>query len=85
MKVAFYIADNIEQIVLTPETEHEKRMMDMLHNGQREFSIKRGSFYECQGGWLRQGSSFGLHDADRSDDSTIIVLRQKQVQAGYES
>lgn len=77
MKVAFYIEEGLEQIVLTPENEHEKRMMDLLHKGQRSFSIMRGTFYQCQGGWVRHGSSFGLHEDDRSDDSTIIVLRPK--------
>jgi len=77
MKVAFYIEDGLEQIVLTPESDHEKRMMDLVHRGDRSFSIYRGTFYHCRGGWTRHGDSDGLHDLDRSDDSTIIVIRPK--------
>lgn len=63
MKVALVIMDGHEQIVLTPETAFEKTMLDKLDRDR--VSIKRGSFYHCQGGWYRQGSD---------DSSTILVL-----------
>lgn len=67
MKIALYIADGVEQIVLTPEGKTEKDILGKLHDGQRELSIKRGSFFECVGGWVRHG---------QTDDSTMLVLRR---------
>lgn len=32
MKIAFYIEEGIEQIVLTPETEYETKMLALLTN-----------------------------------------------------
>lgn len=66
MKIALYIEDGLEQIVLTPESDTEKAILGKLHDGSRSLSVKRGSFFECQGGWVRNG---------REPDSTMIVLR----------
>lgn len=72
MKIALYIEDGLEQIVLTPESDTEKGILGKLHDGLRELSIKRGAFYACMGGWTRQGSL----NMSRSepDESTMIVL-----------
>jgi|UniRef100_A0A6H1ZAY9 hypothetical protein len=64
MKIALYIENGREQIVLTPDTDTEKAVLGKLHDG-REMSIYKGSFYQCQGGWTRHGSD---------DSSTIICL-----------
>lgn len=68
MKIAFVMMDGLEQFVLTPESETEKRLVDMLtkRGDDTELSIHRGSFYHCQGGWFRQGGS---------EDSAILCLR----------
>ena len=79
MKIALYIEDGLEQVVFTPESDTEKGILAKLHDASREMSIKRGSFYQCRGGWVRHtfgqiGDSFsGYRDSD--DDSTMIVLR----------
>jgi len=70
MKIALYIEDGLEQIILTPEGDTEKGILGKLHDGSRALSIKRGSFYPCRGGWVRQQDS---------DDSTMIVLRAQEV------
>lgn len=81
MRTAFYIEDGLEQIVLTPETEHEKKMLALLH-GDRDISIKSGSFYECRGGYVRQrgGWNGGIYgNSERSDDeSTMLVMRPRK-------
>lgn len=68
MKIAFYSEDGLDQIVLTPETATERAMLDKVHDGDPDLSVKRGSFYHCQGGWTRQSAA---------DDSTMIVLRKR--------
>lgn len=74
MKIAFYVEDGLEQLVFTPETEHEKRLLGLLHDGSRELTVARGEFYECRGGWKRQG----YMDMARSpDESTMLVLRKR--------
>lgn len=76
MKIALYIEDGLEQIVLTPETETERGIIRKLEDGSRELSVCRGKFYACQGGWVTQGhvNHSGL-DHNRGDESTMIVLR----------
>lgn len=69
MKIALYIEDGLEQIVLTPESETEKSILLKLDDGSRELSIKHGGFYRCYGGWNRHSNE---------DQSTMIVLRKKQ-------
>mgnify|MGYP000141380214 CR=1 FL=1 len=78
MKIALYIEDGLEQIVLTAESDAEKGILGKLHDGSRKFSIKHGAFYACQGGWTRQRESvldYGYSHKVRDDASTIIVLR----------
>lgn len=70
MKIALYIEDGLEQIVLTPESDTEKSILGKLHDGTRSLDIKKGEFYACQGGWTRHGLS------QSSDASTMIILRQ---------
>lgn len=79
MKIALYIEDGLEQIVLTPESETEKLLLRKLDAADRDLTIHHGSFYECRGGWLRHQASFhGTYDGERkSDDSTMLVLRPK--------
>lgn len=67
MKIALYIEEGLEQIVLTPQSPTEKDILSKMHDGTRSFELKRGSFYACRGGWVRNGSD---------DDSTMIVLQQ---------
>lgn len=73
MKIALYIEDGLEQIVLTPSSDTEKAILGKLHDGSRELQILKGSFYACQGGWVRQYSD---------DASTMIVLRALQAKEG---
>lgn len=77
MKIALYIEDGLEQIVLTPDSETEKAILGKLHDSSRELSIKRGTFYGCQGGWTRfRERDYGYsHRSTKTDDSTMIVLR----------
>ena len=69
MKIALYIDDGRDQIILTPQSDHERailgKLKDMYENARSELTIKRGTFYECQGGWTRHGTG---------GESTIIVL-----------
>lgn len=70
MKIALYIEDGLEQIVLTSETETEKGIVGKMHDHTRELSIYHGGFYRCMGGWVRQ--------YDSTENSTIIVLSPKE-------
>lgn len=75
MKIAFYIEDGLEQIVLTPQSKVEHSILAKLHDGTRNMSIKTGSFYECEGGWIRTAYDFYDPYELKTDKSTIIVLR----------
>ena len=69
MKIALYIEEGFEQIVLTPETETETLILAKLDDETRSISIMSGSFFECRGGWMRNGTE---------DSSTMIVLRKAE-------
>lgn len=82
MKIALYIEDGLEQIVLTPESDTEKGILGKLTDGTRELSVKHGSFYETRGDWMRYSPSYMTSSEfspseRRNDDSTMIVLRAK--------
>jgi hypothetical protein len=79
MKIALYIEDGLEQIVLTPESDTEKGILGKLHDDSRQFELKKGSFYKCQGGWMRYSQPWrGHYDSkDKDDESTMIVLAPK--------
>ncbi len=77
MKIALYIEDGLEQLVLTPESSHEKALLGKLGDPSRVMEIKRGSFYETQGGWTRYAISYrSPYGEDKNDESTMIVLRK---------
>lgn len=67
MKIALYIEEGLEQIVLTPESDTERSLLAKLQTG-RDITIHRNRFYRAQGGFVTQGSH------SDSDYSTMIVL-----------
>jgi hypothetical protein len=80
MKIALYIEDGLEQIVLTPTSETEKAILEKIHDGTRQLSIKRGEFYGCRGGWTRQKKRYpnygGFGSDEPNDESTMIILHE---------
>lgn len=57
MKVAIYIEQGVTQLVLTPTTDWERAVTDKLvPSGDSTVRVRRGEFYECQGGWFRHGA-----------------------------
>lgn len=68
MKTALYIVEGRTQIVLTPQNPHETAIVKMIQEG-KEFATYAGSFYECQGGWTRNGIG---------DESAILIIKDKQ-------
>jgi uncharacterized protein with PhoU and TrkA domain len=75
MKIAFYMENDLEQIVLTPESKYERDMLGKLHDGTRVLSIKRGRFFENVAGFVRH---------DTIDESTMLILRSKERAAALE-
>lgn len=61
MKTAIYITDNTTQIVLTPENDFDKLVVERFKTRKAEqpvqIGVRIGEFYECRGGWFRQGSN----------------------------
>lgn len=82
MKIALYIEDGLEQIVLTPEGDTEKAILSKLTDGTRTLQILKGSFFKVRGGWMRHGiyspPRYGPYgeEAAQEDSSTMIVLTQ---------
>ncbi len=82
MKIALYIEDGLEQLVLTPESDTEKALLGKLHDGSRTLAIHKGAFWNCKGGWTRHTphqTNYGYgYEASEGDESTMIVLRPTQ-------
>ena len=70
MKTAIYIEQGITQLVLTPDNEWEQNVIRSITAGTKDFELRRGSFYETRGGWVRLGER-------ETDDSLIIVAGVK--------
>ncbi len=69
MKTAIYIEDGRTQLVLTPESDFEKGVVEKVSKGEHDIKIYTGSFYDCEGGWGRHGSD---------DESLIFVMDIKE-------
>ena len=67
MKTAIYIVEGTVQIVLTSENDHELSAINLINNAGVKLSTFLGSFYECKGGWYREGT----------DDKSLIVRLDK--------
>lgn len=70
MKTAIYIEEGVLQLVITPETDYERKVIQMFEDKPFEAEIYSGSFYSCQGGWIRQ---------DRGDDNSLILKATMEV------
>jgi len=75
VKIALYIEDGLEQLVLTPESEHERNLLGLLNSSERVMEIYKGTFYGCRGGWMRWAQS---NQWNAEDASTMIVLRKEK-------
>ena len=53
MKTTLVIQDGVNQIVLTPESDYEKNILNLVNPKDIETTIKVGNFTDCQGGWVR--------------------------------
>jgi hypothetical protein len=74
MRTAVYIEDGATQIVLTPETDFEKMLLQKLESPNMEAQLFSGSFYDCQGGWTRQREGrTPLPGLQRDTDNSLIV------------
>jgi len=69
MKTAIYVEDGVKQIVLTPENDFEKEVVDDFQNENLTVRIISGSFYNCNGGFVRHG---------QSDESIILRVENKK-------
>ena len=64
MKTYIYVDEEKTQIVLTPENQFERNIVNDFDLTNSEVKLFKGSFADCQGGWTR------LYD--RGEDSIII-------------
>ena len=76
VKTALYVEDGVVQIVLTPEKDAEKGVLAILQD-ELKVTVYRGSFYSCQGGWVRQGDfppQGCWNYEDKLDDKSLIIV-----------
>lgn len=68
MKIAIYFEENTKQVIFTPENEYETSIVKQFEEDEIDLSIKFGSFYNCTGGWVREGLD---------KNSLMIILSRK--------
>ena len=81
MKAAIFIFDNIQQVVLTPESDLDKRVLELIEKGTT--GTMRGSVYTCRGGWVRfeqarrQSKMYGawLEEPPTLEDGQSLIVR----------
>lgn len=74
MKTALYIADGVTQVVMTPQTETDKRVCEQIESiAKGSVRVFRGSFYECGGGWVRFDNSERYLNDWQTDDRSLIL------------
>ena len=78
MRTALYIEQGILQVVLTPETEQEKRVLDLIEHKDK-VQWFRGSFYETRGGWMR----YDMGATSKDDSSLILRLDEPRKPASF--
>ena len=67
MKFSMFVTETAMQINLTPETENEKRFMDVLRTTDGEVSINKGvDIGMCRGNYIR---NFG----ERGETTCITI------------
>lgn len=80
MNCTLLVRDGLTQVVITPETEFEKKLMDVLRP-EGNYTFFRGVFNECKGGWVRPYmQTQGPYDIDGpiGDDSLILCVREEK-------
>lgn len=75
MKSALVITEGLRQITLTPESEEEKQLLEILHKQQWSLEVKRGQFFVCRGDYARFGTWPSESGRYATDESTMLVLR----------
>ncbi len=75
MKTIIYIEDGITQLILTPESSFEKELVSRISHGKHVMSLYTGGFYDCQGGWIRQGNQ---------EETSLMIRLDTQKEATHE-
>jgi len=63
MKAAVFIEGGSKQVILTPESDFDKQIIEsMFPAGGKIYPAKvfLGQFYKCNGGWWREGYNDSL-------------------------
>jgi hypothetical protein len=74
MRAALFLEDGYTQVVLTPEGDFDKAVLAAIEKAGGELSIKRGEFYHCQGGWLRQA-----YWESRVPESLMLIVARPEL------
>ena len=76
MKTAIYVEDGVTQLVITPESKFEKEALAAIQNNTLETKIFSGTFYNCNGGWVRHKEIYqhSLYNEEDNEQSLILKI-----------
>lgn len=74
MKTSILIEDGIQQVVLTPENDFEKNIIQSLSNQESRITFMEGSFRRNKLGYLRHfdNSTYSL------DEHSLIIVKEEE-------
>lgn len=72
MKTAIYIEDGTTQLVLTPESEIDRKVLSELE--RTNLKTYRGQFYRCAGGWARMDETVSVSYLDSDPNLTQSLI-----------
>jgi hypothetical protein len=82
MKSKLLIEENIYEVVLTPENDHEREVLNLIESNSVETTLKVGNFSECQGGFIRYYPCVKDIWNKEHIDSLMIILKDKEPTKG---
>jgi hypothetical protein len=78
MRTAIYIENGTIQLVLTPESDWEKKALNSFAEKPVAAQIFQGAFYDCRGGWTRQTAYYESYGGYSRNEDRSLILRVAQ-------
>lgn len=78
MQTTILIKEGRVQLVLHPESDHDKEVIKIL---EKMPNTHRDNFYDCEGGWTRHNRGYyggGYDSPDRNPDLMIVFDDNKK-------
>ena len=77
MKSALYIEDGVQQIILTPESDIEKQILELAVSNKIKTTMKIGNFNLCAGDYVKYSPVYSCYGQNEIK-SLMLVLEKNE-------